>query len=185
MSFVAIDGETDTFGGKTFAIEGQFAVFPWLAPQISVPMLVDPYSVAVSFGPEMRFVLFDKLRLFGLRDMFTIRINRLIPSVTSPWQTAAYVALDDKMTDLPAASMNISGGAAYQFQENMAFEARTGVQTFFDAQTDSTDRDPILFDLGLIYSSSNMIDIGGRIGWSDVNRADESFGLYAFGAFRI
>lgn len=185
MSFVAVDGETETFGGKTFAIEAQYAVFPWLAPQISVPMLVDPYSVAVSFGPEMKFTLFDKLKLFGLRDLFTIRIHRLIPSVTSPAQTAIYVAADEVETDLPAGGMQVSGGAAYQFQENMAVEARVGVQTFFDSQTDATDRDPLQFDLGLIYSTSNMIDIGGRLGWSDLNRADESFGLWAFGAFRI
>jgi hypothetical protein len=185
MSFVAIDGETDTFGGKTFAIEAQYAVFPWLAPQISVPMLVDPYSVAVSFGPEMQFTFFDKLRIFGLRDLFTIRIHRLIPSVTSPVDTATFVALDETETDLPAGGMNVSGGVDYQFQENAAVEARVGVQTFFDSQTDATDRDPLLFDLGIIYSTSNMIDIGGRIGWSDVNRADETFGVWAFGAFRI
>ena len=68
---------------------------------------------------------------------------------------------------------------------NMAIEGRVGVRTFFDSSTDSTDRDPLLFDLGLIYSSSNKIDVGGRLGWSDVNRADESFGLWVFGAFRI
>ena len=185
MSFVAIDGETDTFGGKTFAIEAQYKVFEWLAPHLSVPMLVDPYSVAVSIGPHMQWTFFDKLLIFGGRDLFTFRIHRLIPSVNSPVETAAYVADDGTETDLPAGAMNINGGVAYQFQENMAVESRVGVQTFFDSQTDSTDRDPLLFDLGLIYSSSNMIDVGGRIGWSDVNRADESFGLYAFGAFRI
>ena len=185
MSFVAIDGETETFGGKTFAIEAQYQVFDWLAPHLSVPMLVDPFSVAVSVGPHVQWTFFDKLLIFGGRDLFTFRINRLIPSVTSPYETSVFVALDETETDLPSGELNVNGGAAYQFQQNMAVEGRVGVRTFFDSQTDSTDRDPLLFDVGLIYSTSNMIDIGGRIGWSDVNRADETFGLYAFGAFRI
>jgi hypothetical protein len=148
-------------------------------------MLFDPFSSAVSFGPHMQWTFFDKLLIFGGRDLFTIRINRLIPSVTSPVETAGYVALDATETDLPAGEFNLNGGVAYQYMPNMAIEGRVGVRTFFDSSTDSTDRDPLLFDLGLIYSSSNKIDVGGRLGWSDVNRADESFGLWVFGAFRI
>jgi hypothetical protein len=185
MSFVAVDGETDTFGGKTFAIEAQYKIFEWLAPNLSVPMLVDPYSVAVSVGAPMQWTFANKLLIFGGRDLLTFRIHRLIPSVTSPVETAAAVALDEVETDLPSGLLNVNGGVAYQFQENMAVESRIGVITKFDSDTDSDDRDPLLFDVGVIYSTSNMIDVGGRIGWSDVNEADNSFGLYAFGAFRI
>ena len=105
-------------------------------------MLVNPYSVAVAVGVPMQYTFANKLLIFGGRDLLTFRIHRLIPSVNSPAETAAAVALDEVETDLPSGLLNVNGGVAYQFQENMAVESRVGVTTKFDSDTDADDRDP-------------------------------------------
>ena len=78
--------------------------------------------------------------------------------------------------------INFNAGATWQLQPNMALEGRFGVKgRDFEFQSDS----PTAFDLGLIYSSTSMIDVGGRLGFADLNHTDESFGLWLLAAIRI
>jgi hypothetical protein len=66
----------------------------------------------------------------------------------------------------------------------MAIQARAGQTAIVDSD-DTTDANPLLFDLGLYYSTSNRFDVGGRIGWFDINNGDETFGVYAFAGARF
>ena len=177
-------GDNEFFTGKTVAIDAEYGIFSWLSAQLSIPMLFDPFSSAATLGAPMKFSLFEKLSIELGRDLFTFRINRLIPSVDNAAITEAYVAAEETGTDVPAAYFNIQGAFTYQHKDHMAVQARVGQSTSVDSD-ETTERNPLLFDLGLYYSTSNRFDIGGRAGWIDINDASETFGIYAFAAARF
>jgi hypothetical protein len=174
------DGEY--FAGKTFSIDGEFQVFHWLAAQVSVPMLVDPYSVGVVLGAPMKFTLLGRLRFDLLRDFLTFKVSRFAPSVVDAAFNERQVELDETNSVLPDGEIAANAAATWQLQPNMAIEARFGVRgRDFEFQSDS----PTAFDVGLVYSSTNRIDIGGRMGFADLNHTDQSFGLWLLAALRI
>jgi hypothetical protein len=184
FSFVAADGNSEFLVGKTFAVDGFYQVFPWLAGQLSVPILVDPFAAGVTLGAPIQFTFFDKLRLTAGRDLVTFRLSRFAPSAEDPSETEVLVVLDETGADaaIPDGELNVNVGAAYQHRENLAIDARFGIR-YIDFKSGSND--PTLFDVGVRYSTSNKVDVGGRIGFSDLNDAGGTFGLYLVAAYRI
>ncbi|HLU69091.1 MAG TPA: hypothetical protein VKZ63_22570 [Kofleriaceae bacterium] len=183
-SFAAIGGESEFFAGKGFAIDAHYQVFPWLAAQLSVPMWMDPFAIGVSLGAPVQFTFFDKLRIYGGNDLVAFKISRFLPAVDSAFANEALTLLDETGSDaaIPDGEINFNGGAVYQLQPNMAVDARLGIKWVdFESSSDS----PTLFDLGLTYSTSNKIDVGGRLGFADLNNAGESFGIYLVAGYRI
>ena len=178
------------YGGKAFAIDGQYQIFHFLAAQMSIPMLVDPFSFGVTLGAPLKFTLFHKLALLFGRDLLTFRIDRFAPSIDNAAQNQAYADLDATNTALPAGDVTLNFDAIWQQKPNLALSAHLGIRLTINSTSDvsgtgSTDRDALPFDVGLTYSTSNKVDIGGRIGFADVNNADKSFGLSLLAALRI
>jgi hypothetical protein len=174
------DGEY--FAGKAFSIDGEYQVFDWLAAQLSLPMLVDPYAAGVTVGAPMKFTILGRLRFDLLRDLLTFKLSRFAPSVVDAAYNDRQVQADEVNSVIDNGEINVNVGATWQLQPIMALEARFGVKgRDFEFQSDS----PTAFDLGLIYSSSNKIDIGGRLGFADLNDTDTSFGLWLLAALRI
>ena len=174
------DGEF--FAGKTFAIDGEYQVFPWLAAQLSVPMMVDPYSVGVTIGAPMTFTFIDRLRIDLLRDLVTFKLSRFAPSVTDAAFDDRQVELEKTNSQIDDGEFNVDAAASWQLQPNMSIEGRFGIKARdFKFRSDQ----PTAFDVGLIYSSTSKIDIGGRLGFADLNKSDESFGLWLLAALRI
>lgn len=179
------DGVDNKFyGGKAVAIDFEYGIFSWLSGQLSIPMLFDPFSSAATLGAPMKFSLFEKLSIELGRDVFTFRLNRIIPSAENAAINEALVAADETGTDTPAAYFNLQAAFTFQNKENTAIQARVGQSTSVDSD-ETTERNPLLFDLGYYYSTSNRIDFGGRLGWFDINDASETFGVYLFAAARF
>ena len=184
-TFYASDGESEFVAGKAFALDVRYQIFSWLAGQLSLPILVDPFAMGVTVGAPFQFTFFDKLRLYGGGDLLTLSVSRFAPWVENPAQDEFYAELDETGTDLPAGHLFINGGAIYQYQPHIAIDARLGIYTVFESLNDSSSTDPILLDAGVTYSTSNKVDVGARLGFADLNDAGASFGLHLFAALRI
>ncbi|HKE20238.1 MAG TPA: hypothetical protein VKB80_35435, partial [Kofleriaceae bacterium] len=172
----------DYITGKTVSVDAEYQVFDWLAGQLSVPMMVDPFSAGITLGAPMKFTFIERLRFDLFRDFVTFKLSRFAPSVVD-------AAFDDRMVEadrtnsvIEDGEINFNAGATWQLQPQIAIEGRYGLRALdFELQTDS----PMALDLGLIYSGSNKVDIGGRLGFADLNHTDRSFGLWLLAALRI
>ena len=176
--------DNEFYAGKAVAIDGEYAIFSWLSAQLSVPMLFDPFAIAGTLGAPMKFSLFEKLSIELGRDLLSFRIHRFIPSAENAAINEFLTAADETMTDTPAAIFNLQAAFTYQHKANTAIQARVGQSTSVDSD-ETTERNPLLFDLGLYYSTSNRLDFGGRVGWFDINDASETFGISLFAAARF
>lgn len=177
------DGEF--FAGKAFALDVQYKVFEWLSGQLSLPFLVDPFAMAVTLGAPVRFTFGRKLAVVGGADLLTFKITRFIPSVENAALNDALVAADEVNTNLPEGELNLNGGVIYQHKPNIALDARIGLRHAFESESDQTERDALLFDVGVLYSTSNKVDVGARAGFLDLNNADSTFGISLLAALRI
>jgi hypothetical protein len=174
------DGEY--FAGKAFSVDVEYQVFPWLAGQVSVPMLVDPFAAGVTIGAPMKFLLIDRLRVDLFRDFITFKVSRFAPSVSDAAFNDAQVATDEINGVLDDGEINLNAGVAWQWKPDLAVEGRYGLKARdFDFRSDS----PMMFDVGLIYTSNRVVDIGGRLGFADLNDTDTSFGFWLLAALRI
>ncbi len=174
------DGEY--FAGKALSVDGEYQVFDWLAAQLSLPMLVDPFSMGVTVGAPMKFNPLPRLRFDLFRDLVTFKVSRFAPSVVDAAANDRQVQADEVNSVLEDGDIKLNAGATWQLQPQMAIEGRFGLRApDFEFQSDS----PTSLDVGLIYSSTNKVDIGGRFGFADLNHTDESFGLWLLAALRI
>src|SRR6266545_938001 len=165
----------DYFAGKAFSVDGEYQVFPWLAGQVSLPILVDPFAMGVTLGAPMKFTFLDRLRFDIFRDFIAFKVSRFAPSVADAAFNDAQVQLDETNTALDDGEINLNAGATWQLRPDLAIEGRYGLKARdFEFRSDS----PTLLDVGLIYSSTNKIDIGGRLGFADLNDADTTFGVW-------
>lgn len=166
--------------GKVVSLDFEYLIQPWVAGQLSVPILFDPISVGVVLGAPMKFIFFEKLTLQFFRDLVSFRTNRFVPDVESAAATAALIAFDATDTNTPDGAINVQGSALYQQSEKLAFELRAGLNAIdFELNSDS----PKLFDLGAYYTHSAELDFGGRIGFRDLSDTG-TFGAIVFVQYR-
>jgi len=177
------DGEY--FAGKAFALDFEYEIFPWLAAQLALPILTDPFAMSVSLGAPLKFHLGERLAFVGGRDIITFKAKRFMPSVANAAENEALAAADKLNDDLPEGQLSFTGAAIWQHKPNMAFDARVGFIYPLDAKSDQSTRDRILLDLGLLYSTSPKIDVGARMGFADLNETDSSFGLSLLAALHF
>ena len=168
--------------GKTFSIDTEVTIEDWIAAQLSIPILADPFAVAVTLGAPMRFIFFEKLRLELGRDLITFRTNKFVPQIDNALATAALAADDDVGTALDDGAIRLIGTLIYQYTPKIAAELRTGViMNDFSLKSDS----PKPFELGVTYAYTRVIDLGGQIGVADLGDTGDTFGLSVFARFRI
>jgi hypothetical protein len=165
----AISG--DTLGGKTVALDADYQVFSWLAGQISLPIGFDPLALGVVFGAPMKFTLFDRFSVEVLRDVVGVKLYRYLPSAVSPAESASLAAADRLNSIVPASEVDLGGRVLYQFTPELAGEARYNVRM---PEFEATGA-PHEATLGALYSTSNKLDLGARLGFLDLARASDSF----------
>jgi len=169
--------------GKTFAIDAEYTIMDWIAAQLSIPMLADPYTVGVTIGAPMKFTFRDKLRFDLGRDLITFRTNRdYYPRLGNARATAAQVAADETNTILDQGEIKIAGGVTYQHSVKMAAELRFGVTL---ADFELTSDSPYLFEAAGTYAHTQNLDLGATLGFSDLGRAGDTFGVGLFARFRL
>lgn len=175
--------EDEFVTGKAVAIDFYYLVKPWVAGQLSVPMLLDPFAIGVRLGAPMKF-RFDKFSLFAGHDLIGIKFKRFIPEVEVAAANATAVMLDASNTTVHDAELRLLGGVIYQLKPHLAFTGEAGLVTQIGA-LDSEDNSALRMSGTLTYSKSNKLDLGGRLFIDDFNAVSETGGLALFAALRI
>ncbi|MEM9489779.1 MAG: hypothetical protein AAGC55_11575 [Myxococcota bacterium] len=176
----AVDSDGFT-AGKAVSIDVHYLLADWLAVQVELPILLDPFSMGLTLGAPLRFRFGERFALIGGHDLVHIALRRFVPAVGDPLFNEAQVAIDEVDTILDSGELRLLGGAIYQLKPNLALLAELGLLARDFAITDAGV--PLLATL--TYSVSNKFDLGARIGFRDLGDADETFGATLQLALRI
>ena len=168
--------------GKSFDVHAYYLLEEWVAVQLSIPILVDPFAMGVTLGAPLKFRFFDdKLALTFGRDLLSIAIIDFVPEVDNPALTAGLIALEQTGTVLPDGALRFIGGATYQWKPHIALTGEFGL-----IAQDFSSEDAIYPLQGILtYSSSNKIDLGARAGFSNLDAGTEGLFVAVFAALRI
>jgi hypothetical protein len=176
-----LDEEGNYQAGKTVALEAVYRFTDWAAAQVAVPVLLDPFSAAVTLGAPLKF-RFGKLALFGGRDLITFRVGDYVPFTTDALATErAVAAKEGSGTILPDGDITVKGGAMYQLSPQVAVAGTIGVVAADFSITPAGA--PLVVEL--TYASSAKLDFGANAGFYDLAQADTSAGVGVFVALRI
>lgn len=173
--------EDDTFGGKAFAIDADYLIFPWLAAQVSLPVNVDPYSQGLVLGAPMKFTFVDKFSIEVLRDFIGFKLYRFLPSAISAAENEALAIADEQNAIVPDGELNVGARFTYQFAPNLAGDARYNIR-MVDFKEDGA---PHELTVGAWYSTSAKLDLAARLGFLDMANASDSFAAQLLVAFRM
>ncbi len=166
--------------GKTIAIVATYRLKEFVAVQLTVPMLLDPFAAGFTLGAPMKFT-FGKLRFDLGHDFLTVAAKHFTPDVANPLATQQMVDINDVNGELSAGAIKVLGRVTYQKSPNLVLGGESG----FVAEDFKGDKAEIPLWLLLTYSPSNKIDMGGRLGFFQLSEASKNIGLAVFAAVRI
>ena len=175
---VTEDGYT---AGKTVAPEFHYLINDWISAQLSLPILLDPFAMGITIGAPMKFRFADKMAILFGQDLINIRLSRFVPFIDNPVANEAQVALDETGTTLDSGELRFLAAFIYQLEPNMAVMGEIGILARDFGSTDAG----VPLSGRFIYSTSNKVDLGGRIGFGNLDDASGTFGATIFVALRI
>lgn len=177
----ALDQDSEFTEGKAIGVDFVYLLHKNIAVQASVPMLLDPLAFGFTLGAPMKWQPFEKLAFTFGRNLVNIKIKRFVPDVNNAVVDAGLVAQDDTNTTMPDGDIRMLFGLIYQQSPNLAIVGETG---FIAPDFGTTDAGYPL-TLSLVYASTNKLDLGGRIGFSNLDAATDHFGVAIFCALRL
>ncbi|WP_428268236.1 hypothetical protein [Haliangium sp.] len=172
---VAAD-EDGGVSGKTVGIDITGPITDWVAAQLTVPILLDPFAMGITLGAPLKFHLGRSLGLFFGRDLVSVRVSKFVPSIDDPRVNRGLLAALDTNTTVSRGDLRFIGGIIYQIQPNLAVTADGGVVAP-DFRGESAQ-----VPLGgtVTWSPLSALDLAARLGFADLGDGD-TFGL-TFGA---
>lgn len=182
-------GESGYIAGKALSLDflynlRDYTGGEWVAAQLSVPIYLDPFAIGVTVGAPFKFTFFDKLSLVFGRDLVSFKLHNFVPDVGNAVINDNLEQLDRTGADaaIPDSDLNLRLQVFWQHSENLAIDGRFGPR----APDFALDKDPPwLLDGGVTYSTSNMMDLGGRVGFQRLDEGFDSFLATVVAAFRI
>jgi hypothetical protein len=182
------DSKQAFHSGKAVGLDVTYMIQDWIGVQVGVPLYISPLAVSLTLGVPVKFTFADKFAIGGLDDLLNIKLDRFAPTFYQELQNATNA--NDTMTNTikSAGELRVSAYGLYQYQPNLAFIGRIGIQ-MEDFATGKTDgcRDECLTTFlsgGLLYSPRRYLDLGLQIGFDDLAHGG-SFAPAGFLAFRI
>lgn len=175
--------EDEFVTGKAVAVDFFYLVQPWVAAQLTVPVLLDPFSLGVRLGAPMKF-RFEKFSLFAGQDLIGIKIKRFIPEIEVAADNAGAIADDARNTEVHDADLRFLGGVIYQLKPHIALTGEAGLVVQIGAPA-AQDNAALRMSGTVTYSKTNMLDFGGRLFVRDFNDFGGTAGLAIFAALRI
>jgi hypothetical protein len=184
---VTAAAETKFNTGKALGLDVTYLVFDWLAAQVTVPVYIKPYAMALELGAPMKFRFGDKLAIVALDDIVDIRLTKFIPSLTDERVNAAGAAAVESGTTTTKANIHFRGGVEYQVSPQLAVKGDF-VQTVPTAKSQDAfapSSDPFGLEVLGQYSPSPKMDLIGRMGIDDFTSTKSTFGLLFAVQYRI
>ncbi len=175
---VSSDGFT---AGKALSIEAQYAIAPWIAAQLEIPFLLDPFSLGLTIGAPMKFRFGQRLAFTLGQDLLNFKIKRFVPIVGDPLANQALADQDAVNTELDDGELRLLGGVIYQYSPELALFGEIGILAQDFGLTDAGV--PLL--VTVTYSSTYQLDLGARIGFRNLDNASENFGATLLVAYRM
>jgi hypothetical protein len=174
--------------GKAVGLDVTVMLQDWIGVQVGVPIYISPLAVSLTLGAPIKFTFGDKYALGGLDDLLNIRISRFAPTFYQELQNATNA--NDTMinTIKSAGELRVSLFGIYQYEPDLAFIGRTGIQMedFASGKTDGCNGECLTTYIyaGVSYSPRRYLDLGFSIGFDDLAHGG-SFAPAGFLAFRI
>ncbi len=179
-SLGVLDRDGGAFG-KTFVPGVVVRITDHLGVQAALPILFDPTSLGLSLGAPFKIRLFDKLTVFGGRDLVRIRLKRFVPTLGDPRANEAQAEADAINTILSRGQIRVIGGVIVQVNKQWSIVGEGGV-----VAEDFSNKDPIVpIYASAYYSPNGWLDLGGRLGFDDLGTADDSFTIGILAAMRL
>lgn len=174
--------------GKAVGLDVTVMLQDWIGVELGIPVYISPLAVSIALGAPIKFTFGDKFALGGLDDFLNIRVSRFAPTFYQELQNAR--GASDIMTGTikSAGELRVSIYGMYQYQPNLAFIGRTGIQMedFATGKTDGCNGECLstFIYAGLRYSPRKYLDLGFSIGFDDLAHGG-SLAPAGFLAFRI
>ncbi len=175
---------TETFEpGKGFSFDGAYTIWAQhLAVALSLPFYVDPdaFAMGVNLSIPFRVNLGSRWAIFGGQDVLQVRIVKMPVDPANPGANLAIVADTAGGGEAPRGNLAFNAGGMYQLKPNLALYSTIG---FLYPDFDDLGA-PVSFFGGATWSRHNRLDLGGRIGFYDMDNTD-SFSLSVYAAYRL
>lgn len=177
------DGAKTFEPGKAFSFDGGYTLWPQhLAVLMSLPFYVDPdaFALGVNLSVPFRVNLGSRWALYGGQDLLQLRIVKFPVDPANPGYNLGQVAMSAGGATPDRGNLSLNFGGMHQFKPNLAVYATMGVH-YIDFEDTGA---PVSFFGGATWSKHNRFDIGGRVGFFDLDTGD-SFSLSVYGAYRL
>jgi hypothetical protein len=152
--------------GKGLALDVVVGITDWVAAQLSVPVLFDPFAMGVTLGVPLKFRFGQRFALFFGSDLLSFRVKEFVPTYVDPRVDEARAAVIETGTLVSRGNYRLVGGAIYQLEPHMAIAADFGV-----ASEDFGEENTAV-PLGgtFTYSAAPYLDFSARIGFDDIGQ---------------
>jgi hypothetical protein len=167
--------------GKAVAVGARYRVTRFWAAQVEIPMLLNPFHLALTLGAPMHLRATDKLTFVVGEDLFTVRLTGMVPFVEDAVSNQAAVDALDIGTALDHGDITIKGGPIYQFSPTVAFRGTFGV---IGADFSNIDMGLVLWG-DLWYALTPRADLTVRAGFANLAEASDTATLAAGVAVRL
>lgn len=181
LRYAALGADEDGAAtGKGLALDVVVGITDWVAAQLSVPVLFDPFAMGVTLGAPLKFTFAQRFALVFGADLVSFRIKEFVPSYVDPRQDEANADAIETDTLVSRGNYRLIGGAIYQLEPHMALSADFGVVS------EDFGRGSTLVPLGgtFTYSAAPYLDFSARMGLDDVGRGS-TFSIAAGLAVRL
>ncbi len=167
--------------GKAASIEFHYRLYEWVALQVELPMLLDPFEMGLTIGAPMKFRFGDSLAIFLLEDLFTVRFTDMVPFVEDSVSNARALAGLDASVEQDSGDITVKGGVIYQLSPKAALRGTFGIVA---ADFEMGDGGTVLWG-DLVYSLSKRLDLEARTGFANIAEPGDTFTLAVGAAYRI
>jgi hypothetical protein len=158
--------------GKAVGVDVTVMIEDWLAVKVGVPVYVSPLAVSLALGAPIKFTFGDRFAAGGFDDLLNIRLDRFAPSFYQEVQNATNASNTLTNTVKSAGELRFSLWGAYQYERDLAFLVRAGIQmeNFSSGKTDGCPGEcaSTFLHAGLRYSPRPFLDLGLSIGFDDL-----------------
>ena len=158
-----LEGSSEFESGKAASFDAAYTVFPeLLAVTASLAFNGDPFATAVAFGAPFRFLIGERVALYGGQDVLRVQLSGFAAEPADPVRNIAQSQLAAQTgVDGTRGEVNLIGGALFQHSRNLALYAEAGVE-FVDFR--AADAPAPLF-VGATWSPGALTDVGARVGF--------------------